>query len=227
MRNTCCLCVCVSVLVSTAEARLGETMRECQGRYGAVVTNFPGHGDLAGVSVFVKDGIYVTAFVSRIAGQGVRASMVLYSRHAPEDKLSLFKPQPNPFTAKELDTLLKTVAGRWESYDPPPQLTGTASRGKSVSIQPSITIRQRDAAAGAVKKALENLYDSGFDTWVGLPHTNIAHNGPRIFAFGFGQGRWLAIGTLEGTDSILAWTTRMNAIKEAPRQAPERKLSGF
>lgn len=222
--RTIWLCLCSFAFGATSEARLGETMQECQGRYGAAVTNFPGHGDIAGVSVYGKDGISVIAFFTRIAGQGVRASMVIYSRHFPEDKFVFLQPQSKPFTDKEQDTLLRTVAGRWESYDPPPRLAGPSNRGVPVASQPSITIRQRDTAAGAVRKAVETLYKPFLHTWAGLPHTNIAHNGPRIFAFGIGSGQGLAICTLEGVDSILYWATRMNA---ARRQAPERELSGF
>jgi hypothetical protein len=33
------LCAWAFALVATVEARLGETVQECQGRYGAAVTN--------------------------------------------------------------------------------------------------------------------------------------------------------------------------------------------
>jgi hypothetical protein len=223
MRQKAWIIVWALVLSSSAEARLGETVEECQRRYGAAVTNYPGHSDLGSVAVYVKDGISVTALFTKRAGSDARASMVIYSRLRP-DARGVVIPPPE-INEKEQAALLETVAGRWENYDPPPGLAGKPNKVVPVSTQPSITIRQRDATEEVLKKVVEALYAPPISIWTHSTPKNIAHNGSKVFAFRVARG--VAICSQDGAEAIRAWADRVISDRSAVRKPPEQKLSGF
>ncbi|MBM4149043.1 MAG: hypothetical protein FJ224_08355 [Lentisphaerae bacterium] len=224
MKRQAWIVVCALVLASSAEARLGETVEECQRRYGAAVTNYPGHGNVDTVAVYVKDGICVVAIFTKRAGVDTRASMVIYSRLHP-DARGLLAPPPE-ITEKEQAALLDTVSGRWKDYDDtPPRLAARPSKVVPLLPQPTITVRHRDATAEALNKAVEALYAPPALSWIRTPPKNIAHNGPKLFAFRILRG--VAICSQDGAEAVRAWAERVISETAAARKPPEGKLSGF
>ncbi|MGQ9662859.1 MAG: hypothetical protein ACUVWX_11075 [Kiritimatiellia bacterium] len=163
-----------------AEARLREIPDECQNRYGPAITNYRGCRDLQKVAVYGKDAIYVTAFFASDCDQVPRASMAYYSPLNPcvDGFLrSLFATAD--ITEKEQTALLGIVSGRWERFDSKPGLAGKPANVKTLSTQPSITVKRRDKTVKVARKAIVAVYDCSV-----LPSDvkNIAHVGPEVFA---------------------------------------------
>ena len=213
-------------VVQTATARLGETPAECQRRYGEAVANYPGHADVAGVSVYVKDDISVTAIFTKNRVKGTRASMIIYSRLRPDRPRGLFLgPQ---IAENEQNAILGTVPGRWEDYDSKQGLTRTRKNLKRISTTPSMLIKHRNATAEAVKKAVRAVYAAHAKDPLVWPRTspkNIAHNGPKVFAFDVLRG--VGICSFDATKAITTWADQLASERANAKKPPAGKLPGF
>lgn len=212
-------------VVQAATARLGETPAECQRRYGEAVAKYPGHAGVAGVSVYVKDGLSVVAFFTKSPVKGTRAGVVIYSRLRPDVQRGSYATPK--ITDGEQRTLLETVPGRWKSYNAPPGLEGKPEGLKSISSRPSLLIKYRDATAKAVRRTVKTIYPANLDFWTGAPPENIAHNGSKTFAFRVARDRGVAICSYDATKAIAAWADRLVAEKQNAKKPQQQKLPGF
>jgi hypothetical protein len=174
--------------------------------------------------VYSKDGIAVSAMFVGPTGNTCRAGLVIYSRMAP-DARSFLTPPPE-ITDDEQETLLGTVAGRWEGYEPPAPLGGKPEKLISVSSRPAQILKRRDAARDAVQKAVVSLYPAraGY-LCLRMPPKDVGRITGKVFAFRVARG--LAICSYDDVPAIMAWADRVAADREAASRAPKSPLSGF
>lgn len=224
--------VCWSVFAVTSHARMGETKVECMDRYGEGVTNLPGIGDLTGVDVYLKDDIVVSLFFVKAGGQDARAGMVIYSRVwpgvEPEERRSVRRDgaMMTEITTNEQVALLATIAGRWEEYAvPPPTLAGKSTKVIPLTDLASPTEKNCDVTSRAIRKAYNGLHKLGLRSFVPDTPKNVAHNGPRLFAFRIGGD--LVFCSYDAVPAITKWAEYVTAERTKVDRLRKNDLKGF
>jgi hypothetical protein len=202
---------------------MGETPEECQQRYGQPVTNYPGHGDVVDVVVYLKDGISVSVFFVKVSSKDTCAGLVIYLRVRPDVPCSSFPPPE--FTQDEQTSLLGTVTGRWDDHGYPPRLPGSLPKALPLSPAWSITARQRDTAAQTVQKVIGALYLPRQWPWVSTTVKDVAHNGPKLFAFRAARG--LVLCSYDHIAALARWADYAISEREKAKHTPKGRLTGF
>jgi hypothetical protein len=224
--------VCCSVFAVTAHARMGETKVECMDRYGEGVTNLPGIGDLTGVDVYLKDDILVSLFFVKTGGQEARAGMVIYSRVWPGEepdvrhKVRSDGAIMTAITTNEQVALLATIPGRWEEYAvPPPALAGKSTKVIPLTNLASPTEKNGDVTSRAIRKAYNGLHTLGLRSFVSYVPKNVAHNGPRLFAFRIGGD--LVFCSCDAVPAITKWAEYVTEERTKVDRLRKNDLKGF
>ncbi len=221
---------CLTMIALSAHARFGETKVECMDRYGDSLTNYPGVGDITSVDFYLKGNIVVGLWFIRGSGTSAasepRVGMIFYSRVKPNETPRVFKHKELPPTLRkeEMDAFLNTTPGRWEDYSPPPSLAGRPDKVIPLTSMPSPTIRNRDAVAETVKNTYERIYPPAL-RYGGSTVTNLAHNGPKIFACKIGGG--LAICSHDSIPALKEWIRYIDQLKDQSGTNLKESLQGF
>lgn len=235
MNKKACIVVLWMALAVTAWARLGETKLECMDRYGQAVASLPGIGNLTGVDVYVKDDIAVSLFFVRTSDEDARCGLVIYSRLRPDMQSEPQVVAPSgrrgmvvpvgEITTNEQDVVLATLPGRWEGYAGPSSLKGRSDKVISIGGPSSPTIKNREVTSLAVKKAFEVLYSPNARKTFGSTPKDIAHIGPKTFAFRIGGG--LAFCSYDAVGALDAWTDYVEAQRAKAQRARKDGVKGL
>ncbi len=208
--------------VPVAGARIGESLPQCERRYGNAVTNYPGFGDIAGVSQYVIDDVTITIWFQRVPFSPPSAAMVLYARALPAQSSRLI---PKTLSDDQQNAILQTIPGQWSPYKKADRLSGRPSDIVGISTSPSIVEQRRDQARPVLENALRALFPDklleGAKYWI----DDIGYNSPRFY--GFEAMRGVAIVSYDGLAAIDKWAAAYLAARQANEPPPPPETQRF
>ncbi len=217
-----------AVLCGESFARFGETPEQCIERYGAAVTNLPGHGDVERVAIHTKDDLSITIVFFRGSDNKSTAGLILYSKAKP------FSPgfsSVSDIAPENEAVILSTVKGQWTQDKPAKGLEGakpfggniyssgrivpssTLLKNTPISTGPGITAERSDKVAKAVQDFLPILYPNE----ASYTPSPISRNGSRIFSYRVLHG--VVICSADIISGITLWAdhARVRNVTPAPK----------
>ncbi len=219
----------LGVLAGNALARFGETPDQCVERYGAAITNLPGHADVERISIHTKDDLFIAIVFFRGADNPSTAGLIFYSRAKPFAHGYSAAANLEP---ENENIILATVKGLWSEDKPVKGLEGPKAFGsintssgrtfsnnaipkvKPISNSPGITAGTGSKVAKAVQDVLHVIYPHASS----LTLISLGHNGPRLFAFRVLHG--VAICSADKISSLTQWTEHTQELKAKPARTP-------
>lgn len=209
-------------IVLTSKARMGETLEQCEARYGKPISEIIGGAGVYTIRTYQKEDIQITAFFMGNSTQNAQVRMLVY-----EMVVKGFGKQPlqyemltqHSLSPEEEKQLLSAIPGLWEVDDARTTLKSTRKIDKP--LIKSFYERRLDACKAAVKDAITAVHKTGLE----VPVNDLLHNNKEIFAFRVPGG--MAVINQEAAPNIQRWAEVPLKHMENERNAPARTLDGF
>lgn len=136
--------------IGPAHARIGETLEECQARYGSATE----HSKSEGISLFKKSGYIVTCMVTY-----GKVSVIVFNKEKQRE--SVFNP---PLSDEEISTLQKANSGGSEWEETTGQFehskrTWKSKDGKLISIYDTVKNTMSFMTMEVIQKTLQSTKD--------------------------------------------------------------------